>query len=172
MKIDQLAVGDEERLRTIRLQGLRDAPDAFITTLAEAVQWPRSSWTSQLQDLHTLVAVNDDGDVGMVRGFVDLETNPHVAWLISMWVAPEARRQGVGVALISSLVDWARQECAVQLHLEVGAHNVAAQALYKRLGFVYSGRSRQQPAPRDYIEELEFVLSLSKLPPSAREHLS
>jgi ribosomal protein S18 acetylase RimI-like enzyme len=172
MKIVQLEVGDEARLRTIRLRALRDAPDAFLTTLEDASQWTRSGWTSQLQGLHTLVAVQDDCDVGMVRGFVDFKTNPCAAWLISMWVAPHVRRQGVGVALISSLVDWARQEYAVQLHLEVGAHNVAAQALYKRLGFVYSGRSRKQPHPRDHIEELEFVLSLSQLPPSSSEDLS
>ena len=172
MEIVQLQVGDESRLRTIRLQALSDAPDAFLTTLEEASQWTHSAWTSQLQGLHTLVVVQDGLDVGMVRGYVDWKTNPLAAWVISMWVAPHARRQGVGVLLISSLVEWARQESVAQLHLEVGVHNTAAQALYKRLGFVDTGRSRGQLQPRENIEELELVLSISREKPSAVEGLS
>ena len=167
--IQTLSVGDEERLRTIRLQALRDAPDAFLSTFEDVSQWPLSSWTSQLQSLHTLVAVVDGRDVGMVRGFVDLKTNPLAAWLISMWVSPQARGQGVGTALIEALVSWAEHAGAMRLHLEVGAHNDAAQSLYRRMGFVDSGRSRHQPPPRNHIEEREFVLSLPKLPPSPGE---
>jgi len=164
--IQTLSVGDEERLRTIRLAALRDAPDAFLSTFEDVSQWPLSGWTSQLQSLHTLVAVVDGRDVGMVGGYIDFKTNPLTAWLLSMWVSPQARGQGVGTALIAALVFWAEQAGARRVHLEVGAHNDAAQALYQRMGFVDSGRSRHQPPPRNHIEELEFVLALPKLPPS------
>ena len=65
--IKRLAVDEGLRLRTIRLRALADAPDAFGSTYDEAAARPLDSWTAQLQEIATFVAVVDGKDVGLVR---------------------------------------------------------------------------------------------------------
>jgi len=117
--IEHLSAGDGERLRAIRLRALRDAPQAFGTTWEEAVAQPPESWDRQLEQLATFVATANGCDLGLVRGA------PHVqfrdaGWLISMWVAPEARRQGIGSVLVDAVVHWARVQGLDRVLLDVG----------------------------------------------------
>jgi hypothetical protein len=63
----QLQSPEWQRLRTIRLRALRDAPDAFGSTLEEANTWSADAWSDQLRTLPTVVAVKDGADVGMAR---------------------------------------------------------------------------------------------------------
>lgn len=55
--------------------------------------------------------------------------------LISMWVSPAARGKGVGDRLVESVAQWARQQGATALGLEVVEDNEKATALYRRSGF-------------------------------------
>ena len=68
VNIEHLSAGDGERLRAIRLRALRDAPDAFGTTLEEAAAQPPESWDRQLEQLATFVATGGGYDLGLVRG--------------------------------------------------------------------------------------------------------
>lgn len=106
MEIVRLGPGDEARLRTIRLRALRDAPDAFGSTAVEVAARPPESWSAQILTLPTFVAVNRGQDVGLVRYAPD-EEHTETGWLISMWVSPEIRREGVGSALIDAVVELA-----------------------------------------------------------------
>src|SRR5688572_11236445 len=99
VRVDRLSVEDAPRLRAIRLSSLRDSPDAFGSTLEEAEARPPESWSKQLRDLPTFVAVKDGEDVGVVRCARD-DAAIGTASLISMWVAPHSRRAGVGSALV------------------------------------------------------------------------
>jgi hypothetical protein len=63
--IGRLTLRDGERLRALRLRSLRDAPDAFGTTVEEAATWPAETWNHQLAQLATFVASADGTDVGM-----------------------------------------------------------------------------------------------------------
>lgn len=69
------------------------------------------------------------------------------AELLTLAVAPEARRQGVGAALTADFADAARDQGALQAFLEVASDNAAAQALYRRQGWVEAGRRRNYYAP-------------------------
>ena len=51
-----------------------------------------------------------------------------------------ARRQGLGSRLVAACIDKAGAADAHRLHLEVGAANAAARALYVRAGFIEAGR--------------------------------
>lgn len=150
--IERLAVDEGLRLRTIRLRALADAPDAFGSTYDEAATPPLGSWTAQLQEIATFVAVVNGEDVGLVRGAHD-DLQPDAAWLISMWVSPEARGQGVGEALIDAVVEWARISGARRVLLDVGDHNQPAIALYARKGFRPNGIIGSLPEPRSHIRE-------------------
>ena len=159
MKIQRLTIEDIERLRDIRLRALRSDPDAFGSTFEETAQRPPENWRQQLIDLATFVAVLDDVDVGMVRG-VALEEDPRQAVLISMWVAPEARRHGAGKALVEALVKWAQNEGFVSLVLDVAVENTRARRFYARTSFVETGQVSTLPPPREHIRELRCSLTL------------
>ena len=157
--IKRLAADEGLRLRTIRLRALVDAPDAFGTTYDEAAAQPLDSWTAQLQEIATFVAVVNGEDVGLVRGARD-DLQPDAAWLISMWVSPEVRGQSVGEALIDAVVEWARISGARRVLLDVGDHNQPAIALYARKGFEPNGTIGSLPTPRSHIREHQRELQL------------
>lgn len=56
------------------------------------------------------------------------------AMLSRMCVAPEARRRGVGAALLAEVARWATREGALTLALCTQESNLAARALYARCG--------------------------------------
>jgi GNAT superfamily N-acetyltransferase len=159
MDIQRLSIDEGLRLRTLRLRALADAPDAFSSTFAEVAAHPLDMWRQQLQEIATFVAVHDGEDVGLVRCASDAQQQD-TAWLISMWVAPEARGQGVGNALIDAVIAYARARGASRLLLDVGDHNQQAIALYARKGFQPNGGTGSLPAPRDHMREHQRELRL------------
>jgi GNAT superfamily N-acetyltransferase len=159
MEIQRLTSDEAVRLRTLRLRALRDAPDAFDSTFEESFARTPESWATQLSELATFVAVIDGSDAGIARGGPDSRIQ-NVAWLLSMWVAPEARGQGVGEALVDAVVGWARSNGMVRLLLDVGDDNTAAVALYARKGFSPNGKQSTLLPPRDHIREHQRVLEL------------
>lgn len=71
---------------------------------------------------------------GMVSGTAPDERG--TVELISMWVAPFGRGQGVADALVEAVVEWARGRGAARVGLLVYETNGRAAALYRRHGFV------------------------------------
>lgn len=59
--------------------------------------------------------------------------------VLTVGVAPWARRRGIGEALMTAGLDMARQAGAAQAFLEVDVDNLDAVALYERLGFARAG---------------------------------
>lgn len=132
-RIERLQPGDGARWRCIRLQALQEAPYAFSTTYAAAALWSADRWEAQVLEVATFVAVVDGRDVGVAR--CAAQHGSEVRELISMWVAPAARRQGIAARLIDSVAAWAKADGAAALVLEVVATNAPAIALYERSGF-------------------------------------
>ena len=90
---------------------------------------------------HLFVATDGDAVVG------NLGLHPTTPGVLSlgMSIDPAYRGQGVGTALLSAAVEWARrQESVHKVELEVWPHNTAALALYARAGFEIEGRRRRQ----------------------------
>ena len=75
-----------------------------------------------------------------------------IANVVSMWVRPSARGNGVGEALIGATADWAKARDHACLLLWVTESNTAARKLYDRCGFASpesASRSRRtRPCPR------------------------
>ena len=55
--------------------------------------------------------------------------------LYDLFVAPSARRQGIGRALMNAASEWARAQGAARLDLETARDNYPGQALYRDLGY-------------------------------------
>jgi ribosomal protein S18 acetylase RimI-like enzyme len=62
------------------------------------------------------------------------------AWIEDVYVAPAARRAGVGDALVSRAIERAAERGARRVELDCNEDNSGAQALYARHGF--SARSK------------------------------
>jgi len=84
------------------------------------------------------VLAQDEAPLGMVMSRILFEE----AEILTLAVAPEARRRGVGLALVGAATGLARQGGASSLILEVGEDNPGAVVLYERTGFVQTGRRR------------------------------
>lgn len=65
------------------------------------------------------------------------------AELLTLAVAPEARRRGLGRRLLGATVTAARRRGAETMLLEVASDNAAAIALYRGAGFVQLARRRE-----------------------------
>ena len=87
-----------------------------------------------------LVAERDDGTL---VGRLSVGRDPHPASThvadVGLMVAFEARRQGVGTALLDAAVEWAREAGVRKLELHVFPWNEAAIALYEAFGFEREG---------------------------------
>ena len=64
------------------------------------------------------------------------------AELLTVAVAPNQRRQGIGAALVEQFLTQSRARGGESAFLEVAASNTAAQALYARHGFTQAGKRR------------------------------
>jgi ribosomal protein S18 acetylase RimI-like enzyme len=102
-----------------------------------------------------LMAVADDRVVGYLS--IQRESHPvteHVASL-ALAVAADHRGRGIGSALMSEALRWARAAGVRKIVLSVYPHNTAAIALYRRFGFVDEGRlSRQSRKSYGYEDEI------------------
>jgi ribosomal protein S18 acetylase RimI-like enzyme len=159
LTIERLAAGAGNRFRAIRLRSLRDAPDAFATTYEEAATWASDNWDRQLEQFPTFVASADGVDWGTVRGALH-DGVPGTGYLISMWVAPEGRRLGIGSALVDAVVAWARTQGLQRLLLDVSAENTSAIAFYAARGFRPTGEAGTLPPPRQHMREIQLCLTL------------
>ncbi|MDJ0976822.1 MAG: GNAT family N-acetyltransferase [Planctomycetota bacterium] len=159
--VERMQPEEWERVRTVRLRALADAPDAFWTTVEQDEQRPLDEWRTRLENpsAATFLAAGDADDLGIVTGIASPDEDG-VAWLMSMWVDPGARGLGIGVALIEAVIAWAREKGFERLRLEVGTANVAATRLYERMGFVATGKTGHMPAPREDVAEHERELVL------------
>ncbi|OJY35132.1 MAG: ribosomal-protein-alanine acetyltransferase [Rhodobacterales bacterium 65-51] len=81
------------------------------------------------------------------------------AELLTLAVAPEARRQGIASHLVHAFLDEARARGAETAFLEVSAKNAAALALYLRHGFAQAGLRRGYYATSDGQRIDALVLS-------------
>ena len=85
-----------------------------------------------------LVAEQD----GAAVGYVGCQTVLDEGYISNVAVAPEARRRGIGQALISELMERAAALKLAFVTLEVRCGNAAAIALYEKQGFVPVGRRK------------------------------
>ena len=105
------------------------------------------------------MATVDGRDLGLARGLPH-EHVPGAGYLISMWVAPEARGQGIGSALVDAVVHWARTQGMTRLLLDVADQNAPAVALYTRKGFLPTGETGPLSPTRSHIREIQLALPL------------
>lgn len=145
-EITLLLPSDWRRFREIRLAALADAPHAFGSTLARELQLSEDEWRARLARRAQFLASVRGLPGGTAAGIL-AETRASVE-LVSMWVDPVWRGQGIGRLLVRTVLDWAVREGAGEVLLWVTEGNLAAERLYLSLGFEPTGK-RQPVLPED-----------------------
>jgi ribosomal protein S18 acetylase RimI-like enzyme len=143
-------------LKDIRLEALRDAPDAFGSTdetyqeqkALDEAHWRRITAQGGMF-LAYAPEVSATEPAGLVRGY---QEKPDTVQLMSLWVRPKARGNGVGEALVAAVIEWAIARNAATVHLWVFDTNGYARLLYERCGFEPTGERQPFPANPRFTE--------------------
>jgi GNAT superfamily N-acetyltransferase len=172
VKIRQLKPQEISLHRNLRLCALRDSPDSFAETAADVEARPFSYWETLTRTVteperHVMYLAYDDEDIfGSTYGLRSSESSD-MARIGGMWVSPLQRRNGIGRALLDSVLSWSREHGFKHLSLWAPYANAAALALYHRAGFRQTRRRRPLPT-NAIIETVELEMSHQPLPPSLR----
>ena len=148
---------DWQTYKRVRIAALASDPHAFASTLDHAQQLTDEEWKARLVTSAFFIGDLDGQPAGLVGGH---RRDGHVE-LISMWVAPEARRVGLGTRLIEALVKWAAAEGYETVRLWVVEGNAAAEKAYAKSGF--SRTQRRQPV-REGEPEMEIEMARATRP--------
>ncbi|MFI5374355.1 MAG: GNAT family N-acetyltransferase [Candidatus Rokuibacteriota bacterium] len=146
----RLAPHEVELHQDLRLRALRDAPDSFGETAADAATRSRAYWEELTRAVTTpggqamFLACEDAHVIGTVYGLLDRERGA-AGRVGGMWVEAAWRGQGVGRRLLLEVLGWARARGLSRLGLWAPAHSPAAIALYSRAGFRDTGDRRPLP---------------------------
>lgn len=97
--------------------------------------WSAAEFASLLADTHCFLLTAP-------QAFLLGRVIADEAELLSLAVAPEARRQGLATRLLAGFAEASQTRGAERAFLEVAAGNLAAQALYARDGWQPGGRRK------------------------------
>lgn len=97
---------------------------------------------SQTDAILFLVVSEDERIVGMLDAIIHKHHQRSHCASFGMSLLGEYRRMGIGNVLLNELLLWAKQCQLKRLELEVFANNLAAVALYKKVGFGVEGTKK------------------------------
>jgi GNAT superfamily N-acetyltransferase len=135
-------------MRDTRMAALREAPQAFASTVEREAAYSERKWRAwtQVSGRGVMYLAETDG-LPEPAGIAGIVVADGAADLIAMWVRPAARGQKVGEALIEAATEWARSRGYAAVSLWVTESNAPARHLYERCGFTPTGE--RQPLPSD-----------------------
>ena len=161
--VREVIAEDWEALRDIRLEALRNAPEAFGSTYEREAEFAEADWQRRISRggnfLGYLPEASATEPVGLIGGY---QEDPDTVELVSMYVRPQARGRGVGEALIATVINWAATRNAASVHLWVTETNKPARLLYERCGFTPT--PERQPLPSNPALD-EIAMSRPLTPP-------
>jgi ribosomal protein S18 acetylase RimI-like enzyme len=94
------------------------------------------------------------------RGLAVLRFRPSIwtrgleCYLAELYVQPDHRRRGLGLALMTAVLETAKAEGADYVEVATSEDDAGARALYERMGFV--NRERGADGPLMYMYEREI----------------
>jgi GNAT superfamily N-acetyltransferase len=165
IEIRQLGPDDAAAFKSVRLQGLRESPEAFGSTYEEEVESPLDVVATRLERASAppmrvvLGAFADHALVGIVGCYQEAKVKvQHKAVIWGMYVSPEARGQGLGRRLLESAVAEARAWPNVErVTITVVERVRRARALYLSAGFELFGREPDALRRHGVSDAMEYL---------------
>jgi L-phenylalanine/L-methionine N-acetyltransferase len=81
----------------------------------------------------------DDKNVGMFKLKPHTYRSAHVTYVGSVAIDPTYAGKGMGVKMMNTIIDIAKEQKIIRLELSVGQENHRARELYKKVGFEEEG---------------------------------
>jgi ribosomal-protein-alanine N-acetyltransferase len=137
-------------------------------SLKDAPRWPRTAFLSALdpESVPRRIALVTVGEQLTVTGFLVASLMPPQAELETIAVDAQFQRRGLARRLFEELAAEVGKAGVREVILEVRASNLPALGLYRRLGFVETGRRpRYYQAPAE--DAVLMRLGLGSLEPEA-----
>jgi RimJ/RimL family protein N-acetyltransferase len=143
LQVRRLETSDSPLYRDIRLEALKQNPEAFGSTFERENEQPLS-WFEAVVGRSDIFGVFLDGTLAGIAGYVAQESSKqaHKAVLWGMYVRSAARNSGLGKKLVAAVLSHARGRVEM-VQLTVVSENEAARRLYTALGFVEYGCERR-----------------------------
>ena len=116
--------------------------------------WSVTMFAAQLGLPGVFALLDEAGGMVLMRVAAD------EAEILTLGVAPDARRRGIARALVEAGCEAAGKSGAVKVFLEVAARNAGARALYEGSGFVKTGVRRK------YYADGSDALTMTRTLPS------
>lgn len=164
--VRRLRPGEVGLHRALRLRALAESPAAFGERHDDVAARPPDYWarltesfTAPGADAMFVALDAQDQPVGSCYAMRD-RAEATAARLGGMWVAPEARRAGLGARLLEAAMGWAVQREFIEVRLWASAASPAAQRLYASAGFMATGERR----PSESHASVELIALVRRLP--------
>ncbi len=148
LRVEPVGPDEWERVRLIRLDSLKENPEAFGATFESESTRPERYWRTRLSKSDFVLASDSSGDVGIM--FVDQvdEDFASSCWIRGCWIRPEAR----GTGIMRSFLEYVDSQVNVRpwgvQGLGVWVDNFTAIKAYQNIGFANVGEpqpSTSQP---------------------------
>lgn len=133
-----------DELRELRLKALQTNPSSFCSTYEEEVQYPDTRWIQWLEDAQKgetsllFCAEYNNKLIGMIGASINQEQEN--ASIISMFIDPHFREKGIGKLLFQTICQKLEAYPIKEINLTVNAENSAAINLYRKQGFIETGK--------------------------------
>ena len=163
LQIRRLETSDAVLYRDIRLEALKQDPEAFGSTFERESSQPLS-WFEAAVGRSDIFGAFLDGTLAGIAGYVAQESSKqaHKALLWGMYVRPAAQHAGLGKRLVTAVLNHARGRVEM-VQLTVVSDNEGARRLYSGLGFVeYGYEKRALKQGGRYYDEVLMVRFLDE----------
>jgi ribosomal protein S18 acetylase RimI-like enzyme len=141
--IGQLAPDLWQQYKALRLEALQTDPQAFGGSYVEEVVFSEALWQERICNMwFAMIDGQPVGMVGLLPG--PMLSTRHKAMIISMWVKPSFRGQGIAKALMQEIQRIAPAQGFIKLFLDVTTTQTAAVKLYTSVGFQKVGLQQKE----------------------------
>ena len=156
----RLLTADEwVKLRDIRLAGLRESPQAFLSTYQREIVYHEDRWRAEFTRGKWYIGILAGRPISLLGITRGPGVPIHECYLEYLWVSPEYRRSGIALGMLTAVLRRLQASAVRTAFVWVLDDNEAARHLYERIGFVSS--NHRQPLPeRPGSSEEKLMLTL------------